>query len=732
MQWVLIMISDDLNFPRMIRNGINSQGQLCTFGETILSEALKEASLYRRGTAFFSSSAIVSYADSIARFFNDRDSLKIEILCYPRIQNKKLLETLQMLSDKQRKDQFLNEMANDIVLKAVAFSRDPKNKENREYQNDLLAYLIAKGKFEIRFALPKRFNVRDHWENPAEMETDRTGESMYHCKDGYFIFSDDSQIAFTGSVNESLTGHEKSHETAMIFKDTGEADEKIRFDDIKRMVDSDWEKMNPNIEVFELEKETLNIIKDLSPDAMPRKDRYKKTIKGKNSHHNHPALWDHQSECIRTWFEKDCRGIFALCTGSGKTRTALVSMESLKKQKGSGLVLITVPYQSLAQQWVSELRKKNISSIEVYGSQHKWIDQVKAILFSHSFDKIPVFICVNKTFKSSLFQDLLEATDEKRMQNSLLVVDECHHFNRPQFHKKLPEVCQYRMGLSATPYEKDEERYLEKYFSNFLYSYSISDAIRDEILVPYEYLPIAVRMNGEECISYATLGRKILAETEGGRLDFSALSESARKTVSSLLAMQSVILGSLEDKFQKLVIEIEKSGPESNTLFYCSGGKKVFFDEDGVTSDDDSQLVKVMTALNERKWKVGRIIAEDSLRERESVLKQFGDKVIDCLVSINILDEGIDLPDCNKAYLLTSQSNERQSVQRRGRVLRKSKTGTKKKATIVDFIITNVEVADSFTEGVMNREKDRFTLFQKDAMNKNELWINRFFEDGDR
>ena len=47
-------------------------------------------------------------------------------------------------------------------------------------------------------------------------------------------------------------------------------------------------------------------------------------------------------------------------------------------------------------------------------------------------------------------------------------------------------------------------------------------------------------------------------------------------------------------------------------------------------------------------------------------------KKIDAIAAIKVLDEGFDVPMCDEAYFTASSSSERQWVQRRGRILRKS------------------------------------------------------------
>jgi hypothetical protein len=88
---------------------------------------------------------------------------------------------------------------------------------------------------------------------------------------------------------------------------------------------------------------------------------------------------------------------------------------------------------------------------------------------------------------------------------------------------------------------------------------------------------------------------------------------------------------------------------------------------------------------------------------------------IDAIASMRILDEGIDIPDCRRAYILAGQRSERQAIQRRGRILRKS--SNKEKADLYDFIIIGPKLTDRELERLYVRELRRANLFAKDADN---------------
>ena len=74
------------------------------------------------------------------------------------------------------------------------------------------------------------------------------------------------------------------------------------------------------------------------------------------------------------------------------------------------------------------------------------------------------------------------------------------------------------------------------------------------------------------------------------------------------------------------------------------------------------------------------------LDDAPSILRAFADGDIQILLSMKCLDEGVDIPRAEHAIFCSSTGNPRQFVQRRGRVLRKSKE--KEKATIWDLIVT--------------------------------------------
>jgi superfamily II DNA or RNA helicase len=77
-----------------------------------------------------------------------------------------------------------------------------------------------------------------------------------------------------------------------------------------------------------------------------------------------------------------------------------------------------------------------------------------------------------------------------------------------------------------------------------------------------------------------------------------------------------------------------------------------------------------------------------------------------------MLDEGIDIPSIDSALIIASSKNERQFIQRRGRVLRVNRDKAKV-ADIWDILVTD-ETGRAYTDS----EVDRAIEFAKMAINK--------------
>ena len=241
------------NLKRRYRNGPDN------IGRDLVAPCLKHSTLYRRGTGFFSSGALVAYAQVMDHLVSDKT--KIEIICSPVVHDQELLRTLNSNLTPEQKKQTLQRLTDKIVLEAIGYQMDTLR---RDYKNNLLAYLIAKEILEIRFAVPVNFNEADLTSEPS------LTSNLYHVKTGYFRLTDGEIVGFDGSFNESDAGHQYHVDQTQVWRSwvTNDAE---RLDDIVEQVDSDWSGDNKFIQVFEISAEAMKLVKNFASPQRPVK-----------------------------------------------------------------------------------------------------------------------------------------------------------------------------------------------------------------------------------------------------------------------------------------------------------------------------------------------------------------------------------------------------------------------------------------------------------------------------
>ena len=218
-----------------------------------------------------------------------------------------------------------------------------------------------------------------------------------------------------------------------------------------------------------------------------------------------------------------------------------------------------------------------------------------------------------------------------------------------------------------------------------------------------------MNLEDEETEIYEELTRKIvqIAGTEDG-----FTTETLAKA-QPLLLRRARVVGAARDKLTRLSMQLKKTGRTPFCLFYCGDGS---LEDDG---ERQRQIELVSQLLHEIGWRSSRITAEESLKVRELLLENLRRQTIDAVVSIKVLDEGIDIPACRVAYLLASQSSDRQGIQRRGRVLRKSEGKTE--AELYDFVVTGGSTKSTSMQSLAKKELRRAWKFADDAVNKIEV-----------
>jgi len=566
-----------------------------------------------------------------------------------------------------------------------------------------IAWLIHNKTLEFKIAVPKR-NL----------------SGIFHPKIGIFTDFEGNKVAFTGSYN--LTGGAAFNwEHIEIFKSW---EDNYRVVSKQNKFENMWNEKDPNLSIYPPSEKSIRKIVSYRKDPNTYKQIYEEDFNPRIPEYYliDGRLRNHQEDAISEWFKNNGRGIFHMATGSGKTVTALATSTRLyhfAKSKQTGLgIIVTVPYKHLADQWEKEAKAFGYLPTICYGNYNKWINEVSNILLEYKMKLRDhfFFITSNATFQKSKFQTYLN----KLESNYLFIADEMHNLGGKKIKQVLPENAKFRLGLSATPvrhYDSEGTELLKEYFGRIVIEYGIKEAIADKTLCEYFYFPIIVELTPEENEDYIALSKRIsmLYQNE----------EKNEEQIKMLLLRRSRLIANADNKIVELIKLLHTNSESKYNLVYC--GDEIEYDllESDIDEDDYisavRQVEKILRIVGlEIGMKASKFTAVESTEKRQKILSLLASGELQALIAIRCLDEGVDVPRTETAYILASTTNPRQFIQRRGRVLRQAEG--KKYATIYDFIVLpSLELISDETfnieRGLIERELTRVKEFSEISLN---------------
>jgi superfamily II DNA or RNA helicase len=611
-------------------------------GRDLIGVCLNECSLYRRGTGFFSSSALKAYAAGIDHVL--KEGVKIEILCSPVIQDKKLISILRDNSTPEKRKKTIQDLADQVVLSAVGFEM---NQSRNDYRSVLLSYLIASGQLELRFAIPKNYE----W--PEEPAND---QNIYHVKNGYFKFKNNDFVAFDGSFNESDSGHQHHIDRTMVFRSWIQED-KIRGLSVIADVDDDWNSKNEFIEVFKLSEKTLKLIKTGAPERRPILPKGVFTTQIPEPEPT-PNLWKHQDDAIER-FVKEKRGILCMATGTGKTQTSLKIIRKLFFEGAIKTIIISTEGNDLLNQWSEQIsrlvleKQGNLRLYRHFGPSYRdlqnfLLDKKNAILVTSNEN-------LNKALRNLSPLDLRE---------TLLIHDEVHRVGSPANRASLNGLSsniEWVLGLSATPereYDKDGNKFIEEYIGPIIFEYGLESAIKDGILCPFNYYPIEYQSTQEDKNGVsAVYAQKAARAAEGNPMS----DEQLAIAISKVYKLSKAKLPLFDDFIQK------------NQQFLT---RSIIFVEEMNYGE------KVLEIIHKYRSDFHTYYADDEVE----TLRRFATAELECLVTCHKVSEGIDIKSLENVVLFASAKAKLETIQRIGRCLRTDPNNIGKVANVIDFI----------------------------------------------
>lgn len=322
-------------------------------------------------------------------------------------------------------------------------------------------------------------------------------------------------------------------------------------------------------------------------------------------------------------------GLVVMATGLGKTRIAgeIILREILNERGTEVLVLahtVDLVHQFEAALW--EVLTKDVSTHIWAGGEH---------------------VAYAGGVTCATMQSIIQAAKSESLAGrySLVIVDEAHHAPADGYREllKLLEPA-FLLGLTATPWRSDE-RLLSDMFGPPIFSMSIVEGMQQGYLANVDYRMLVDDIDWEQVPGLTTQNLTI------------------RELNRRLFIPQRD--GSIIAKIVEHLDSIESP----RCIIFCR------------TIEHATTIRKLLRAAG----KPCRVIHSRLGRvEATNVLREFRSGRVPTLVSVDMLNEGIDVPDVNVVVFLRVTHSRRIFVQQLGRGLRLQ--GGKSTVRVLDFV----------------------------------------------
>ena len=343
------------------------------------------------------------------------------------------------------------------------------------------------------------------------------------------------------------------------------------------------------------------------------------------------------------------KGLVIMATGLGKTRVAgEVILREILNERGTNVLVLahTIPLVHQLEATVWEVLNKDTST-------HIWAG-----------GEYPTY-AGGVTFAT--MQSMIEAAKREDLNRrfSLVVVDEAHHAPADGY-RQLLELLQpnFLLGLTATPWRLDE-RLLSDMFGPPVFTMSIVDGMQQGYLVDVDYRMLVDNVDWDEV-------RRLSQQ---------------RLTVSEL--NRKLFIPERDESIVAKLVEHIDSIRHPRCLIFCR------------TIEHATTIYHLLRAAG----KPCRLIHSDlDAMEGTKILREFRAGQNPTLISVDMLNEGIDVPDVNLVAFLRVTHSRRIFIQQLGRGLRISEG--KSTVKVLDFVADIRRIAAGLR---LNHEAVEFT-----------------------
>ena len=363
--------------------------------------------------------------------------------------------------------------------------------------------------------------------------------------------------------------------------------------------------------------------------------------------HSQVRLRPYQEEALNAWLDAGRRGVIVLPTGAGKTFIALKAIQILNEP-----TLVVVPTIDLVDQWRQRLAEQFKIDVGALGGGE---EKIEALTVS--------------TYDSASLR-----AGQLGNMFMFLVFDEVHHLPAPTYIQIAESyVAPYRMGLTAT-YERDDGAHedLPRLMGGKVFEARVESLVGKH-LSNYTHEKILVDLEPQEEQEY--------------RREYAVFTDYVKT--------RGIRMRSAGD-FQRFIMRTGRDLEARKALLARNKALRIVLNSEAkvdalgkyLHQDKDAKSL-IFTRYNDLVYNISRrflipaITHQTSRDERREILDRFKSGEYRAIVTSQVLDEGIDVPDASVGFILSGTGSSREYVQRLGRILRKIEG---KEAKLIEFV----------------------------------------------
>ena len=220
-----------------------------------------------------------------------------------------------------------------------------------------------------------------------------------------------------------------------------------------------------------------------------------------------------------------------------------------------------------------------------------------------------------------------------------ILIDEVHKAGASSYHEVINHFKpNFLLGMTATPERTDDFNIFELFDYNIAYEIRLQEALEEDLLCPFHYFGVTDYENNGAVIEEGTRFNNLVAE----------------------------------DRVKFIIEKIKYYGVSQHKikgLVFCS-------------SKEEASTLSDM--FNIRGFHTAYLSGDDTIEHRESVITDLEKGDLAYIFTVDVFNEGIDIPSVNQIIMLRQTKSSIIFIQQLGRGLRKHQS--KEYVTVIDFI----------------------------------------------